>query len=99
MFFFFCGGGFHSLLFMLTERSLFLIHSRDCLEINVPEGAVFGQSGWILSSTAEALSWGGLAGVVEKKREWMLHMHIPKADTLNHINASAAHYYVLIANG
>lgn len=26
-------------------------------------------------------------------------MHIPKADTLNHINASAAHYYVLIANG
>lgn len=31
--------------------------------------------------------------------EGMLHMHIPTADMLNHINASAAHYYALIAVG
>lgn len=40
-----------------------LIHSWDYLQINVPEEAVFGQSGWILSSTTEALlrrvSWSG----------------------------------------
>lgn len=70
--------GFHSQLFMLSELSL-LIHSWDCLEINVPVGAVFGQSGWILSSTTEALLSRVNWSVEKEERGWYICISITQS--------------------
>lgn len=79
----------NSLIFMLSELSL-LSYSWGCLEMNAPEGVVFGQSVRISSSTTETH--------LREVRRREVKSCIPLTYVLNHISESAARYYVLIAN-